>query len=658
MSSLASDLMFVVLSGCIGGLIANFFRQPLIIGYILAGVVLGPFAGINLVDDVRQIEYMADVGVALLLFTLGLEFPLKSIRPIQRIAIWGALLQVALTFVGVFGLGLLLDFPGTQAMWLAAALVSSSTTVILKTLSNRKVATTLSGRVMLGMSIVQDLLVIPIMIVISNFDVSAGTEDTLIEVGKSVFRALTFVAVMIFIGSKIFKYLLERVSRLESRELFLLSITALGLGVGYITHLFGLSFAFGAFVGGMVLSESDYSRKAVSELIPLRDIFGLLFFVTAGMLLNLPFMWSNIGIILLVMFGGISLRGVILSGVNYLFGYRRIIPLAVFFGMLPISEISFVLIQQGKKIGAIDYQLYNIILSSTIISMIIGPLFSGLTAPIYNFFNKFKRRESQNIIAVNLPADELQNHVVIAGSNNADLLSDTLRSMNLKYVIFEDNYRRFSEYRERGVAIIYGDPSQDFILQSATIGSAKLLIVATGDSEENVRITREARNLNSSLKIIVQADNDDEVKSLGEQKIFEVINPAQEVSLEMLRQALLSLSISIDEVRRFLAKIRAAGQLNTRLNDCLLPLLVDSINTMHAEIPADSSFVKQSLKELNWRKLYGVTVIGVLRNEIMLPNPSGEFVFLGNDHIILMGNEEKFAEFREVLAKSNKIEVV
>ncbi|MCI7643046.1 MAG: cation:proton antiporter [Lentisphaeria bacterium] len=658
MSSLASDLMFVVLSGCIGGLIANFFRQPLIIGYILAGVVLGPFAGINLVDDVRQIEYMADVGVALLLFTLGLEFPLKSIRPIQRIAIWGALLQVALTFVGVFGLGLLLDFPGTQAMWLAAALVSSSTTVILKTLSNRKVATTLSGRVMLGMSIVQDLLVIPIMIVISNFDVSAGTEDTLIEVGKSVFRALTFVAVMIFIGSKIFKYLLERVSRLESRELFLLSITALGLGVGYITHLFGLSFAFGAFVGGMVLSESDYSRKAVSELIPLRDIFGLLFFVTAGMLLNLPFMWSNIGIILLVMFGGISLRGVILSGVNYLFGYRRIIPLAVFFGMLPISEISFVLIQQGKKIGAIDYQLYNIILSSTIISMIIGPLFSGLTAPIYNFFNKFKRRESQNIIAVNLPADELQNHVVIAGSNNADLLSDTLRSMNLKYVIIEDNYRRFSEYRERGVAIIYGDPSQDFILQSATIGSAKLLIVATGDSEENVRITREARNLNSSLKIIVQADNDDEVKSLGEQKIFEVINPAQEVSLEMLRQALLSLSISIDEVRRFLAKIRAAGQLNTRLNDCLLPLLVDSINTMHAEIPADSSFVKQSLKELNWRKLYGVTVIGVLRNEIMLPNPSGEFVFLGNDHIILMGNEEKFAEFREVLAKSNKIEVV
>ncbi|MEG2075728.1 MAG: cation:proton antiporter, partial [Victivallaceae bacterium] len=273
MSSLASDLMFVVLAGCIGGLIANFFRQPLIIGYILAGVVLGPFAGINLVDDVKQIEYMADVGVALLLFTLGLEFPLKSIRPIQRIAIWGALLQVALTFVGVFGLGLLLDFPGTQSLWLATALVSSSTTVILKTLTNRKVATTLSGRVMLGMSIVQDLMVIPIMIIISNLDASSGAENTLFEVGKSVFRALTFVAVMIFIGSKIFKYLLEHVSRLESRELFLLSITALGLGVGYITHLFGLSFAFGAFVGGMVLSESDYSHKAVSELIPLRDIF-------------------------------------------------------------------------------------------------------------------------------------------------------------------------------------------------------------------------------------------------------------------------------------------------------------------------------------------------------------------------------------------------
>ncbi|MEG2075727.1 MAG: NAD-binding protein, partial [Victivallaceae bacterium] len=238
-------------------------------------------------------------------------------------------------------------------------------------------------------------------------------------------------------------------------------------------------------------------------------------------------MWANIGTVLLVMFGGVLLRGVILGGVNYLFGYRRIIPLAVFFGMLPISEISFVLIQQGKNIGAIDYQLYNIILSATIISMIIGPFFSSFTAPVYNFFVKFKRMESQNIIAVNLPADELQNHVVIAGSNNADLLSDTLKSMNLKYVIIEGNYRRFSEYRERGATIIYGDPAQDFILQSAIIGSAKLLIVATGDSEENVRITREARNLNSSLKIIVQADNEDEVRSLGEQKIFEVINPAQ-----------------------------------------------------------------------------------------------------------------------------------
>jgi CPA2 family monovalent cation:H+ antiporter-2 len=281
----------------VGGLIAQRLKQPLILGYILAGIAVGPYTGGVTVTEIHDIELLAEIGVALLLFALGLEFSLKELQPVRYVALIGTPLQILLTIAYGFGIGQWLGWAWLPSLWLGGLICLSSTMVILKTLMSQGRLGTLSSRVMIGMLIVQDLTVVPLVIVLPELN---NLEAGLPRVGWAVVKAALFLAVMIFVGTRVIPWLMKRIAGWNSRELFLLAVTAIGLGVGYGTYLFGLSFAFGAFVAGMVLSESDYGHQALSDIIPLRDIFGLLFFVSVGMLLDPAFLMANLGTILLL----------------------------------------------------------------------------------------------------------------------------------------------------------------------------------------------------------------------------------------------------------------------------------------------------------------------------------------------------------------------
>lgn len=283
---IASDIVIIVVAALIGALVAQRLKQPLILGYILAGVVVGPYTGGITIGDIHEIELLAEIGVALLLFALGLEFSLSELKPVRNIALLGTPIQIILSAAFGFALGRYLGWPPAQAVWFGALISLSSTMVTLKTLTGRGLMGTLSSRVMIGMLIVQDLAVIPMMIILPQLgDPEAGLPLLAVAVGKSII----FLVLMLYLGKKILPWLLGTVAQWNSRELFILSTTAIGLGIGYATHLFGLSFAFGAFIAGMVLSESDYGHQALSDIIPLRDIFGLLFFTSVGMLLDPAF---------------------------------------------------------------------------------------------------------------------------------------------------------------------------------------------------------------------------------------------------------------------------------------------------------------------------------------------------------------------------------
>lgn len=504
MSNIAIDLVLLITAALIGGLFARVLKQPLVIGYIFAGILVGPHTGGATVSNVDNISHLADIGAALLLFSLGLEFSLRDLKPIWRVALIGSSLQVMFTFVYGFGVVTIIGWDLIPALWLGGAIVSSSTALILRTLEDRGFRKTLSGKIMLGVSIVQDLLVIPILILLISVNFSGFSLQTL---ARPLFSSTVFLLIMGLLATRLIPVLLHRIARLNSSELFMLSTISIGLGIGYFSYQFGLSAAFGAFVAGLVLSESDFGHKALSEMVPFRDLFGMMFFASIGMLFDPDFVLGNMKSIfglLVIITGG---KGVILAFIALVFGYRRIIPLAMMFGMVPISEMAFVLARNGLEIGALAQQNYQIILNVVVLSMIAGPVAAGLATPIYRLMRKF--RPASEIQLRNFPEQGFNNHVVVSGSGSfVEYLAIELKGVDLPFLIIEPFYKDFYSLAASEFPVIFGEPDKTDILQAAGIGKASLLILFESDAFSASAVIEKAQAQNHSINIIYLSRSD------------------------------------------------------------------------------------------------------------------------------------------------------
>ena len=367
---IAGDIAVIISAALLCGLLAQKLKQPLLLGYIVAGLLVGPYTTGLLVSHVHEIEMLAEIGVALLLFALGLEFSFSELKVVRNIALIGTPIQIILVGLFGFAVGQFFNWSVNQSIWFGALISISSTMVLLKTLENQGWMGTLSSRVMIGMLIVQDLAVVPMLIILPLLnDPKAGLPILIF----SAVKAGVFLILMILAGTRIIPGIMKTVANWNSRELFLLATTAMGLGVGYGTYLFGLSFAFGAFVAGMVLSESDYGYKALSDIIPLRDIFSLLFFTSVGMLLDPGFLVSHIGIILVLTALVMTGKGLIFALLSKLFRYGNVVPLATALGLSQVGEFSFVIARTGISAGAISSDFYSLVLTVTIFTMLLTP---------------------------------------------------------------------------------------------------------------------------------------------------------------------------------------------------------------------------------------------------------------------------------------------
>ncbi len=543
---IAADIAIIVTAGLIGGLIAQQLRQPLILGYILAGVIVGPFTGGITVSEIHDIELLAEIGVALLLFALGLEFSLKELRPVRHIALIGTPVQILLSIALGFGIGQALGWPWNTSVWFGGMIALSSTMVILKTLMSQGRMGTLSSRVMIGMLIVQDLAVVPLMIILPQLD---QPEVGLSVLGLAALKAAFFLFLMIFAGTRVIPRMMMYIADWNSRELFLLAITAIGLGIGYITYLFGLSFAFGAFVAGMVLSESDYSHQALSDIIPLRDIFGLLFFASVGMLLDPAFLLDNLGTIVLVVLLVAVGKGLLFSLLSRVFGYGNVVPLAVGLGLFQVGEFAFVLARVGLNTGSIDRELYALTLTVAVMTMVLTPFVSGLTAPLYALRKRWFKHEL--LQTLNLPAAGLRDHVVIAGGGRiGQYVAQLLQQLGLSCVVIELDYRLVRQAKQAGFPTIYGDAAQAIVLEVAQVEQARLVIVTTPVVTITQSIVAQVRRLNATIHIVARAEGVEHMQALYAQGVYEVVLPEFEAGLEMTRQALLHLEVPSAEIQQ------------------------------------------------------------------------------------------------------------
>ncbi len=549
---ITADIAIIVVAALIGGLIAQFLKQPLILGYILAGVVVGPYTGGITVTEIHNIELLAEIGVALLLFSLGLEFSFTQLQPVRKIALIGTPIQLILTMAYGFAVGKLLGFEAIASLWIGALISLSSTMVILKTMMNRGLMGTLSSRVMIGMLIVQDLAVIPLMIMLPQL---SNPQVGIPLLGWAALKAAVFLSLMIIVGTRVIPKFMAYMATWKSRELSILTVTATGLGIGYATYLFGLSFAFGAFVAGMILGESDYSHQALSDIIPLRDVFGLLFFVSIGMLLDPAFLNANLKLVSLLVLLIIIGKGLIFSALVIFFGYGNVIPIAIGLGLSQVGEFSFVLASVGVNTKSISTELFSLILTTAVITMILTPFLSDLAAPLYAL--RKRRFKCEPLQTMNFPQNDLHHHVVIAGVGRVgSYVAHVLKSLNVTFVAIEFDCRQIERMREAGIALVYGDASQSTVLSAARIEQADLLVITVPSTNVTRSIAENSLQANQELKIVARVETIDEIGILRELGVKEVIQPEFEAGLEVTRQALLSLNIEADSIRRFTDQVR------------------------------------------------------------------------------------------------------
>lgn len=652
---IATDIILLVITAFCCGLLMQRLQQPLILGYLMAGVILGPYTGGFTVSETHDIELLAEIGVALLLFALGLEFSLKDLKPVKYIALIGTPIQIVLSIALGYGIGQLLGEDLKTSLWFGALISTSSTMVILKTLMNQGWLGTLSSKVMIGMLVVQDLAVVPMMIILPQLNDPAAGVSSLAIAGL---KAAVFLATMVLLGTKLLPILLRHIARLGSRELFLLAVAAIGLGVGYTTYLVGLSFAFGAFVAGMVLSESDYGHQALSDIIPLRDLFGLLFFASVGMLLDPRFLLEHfgkvVGLVLVISLG----KGLIFAIIARVFRYGNVVPLAVGLGLFQVGEFSFVLARVGVSTNSISNELYNLILTTAVMTMVLTPLISSQTARLYALKKKWTNLEP--LESMNFPDEGFNDHVVIAGYGRVGAqVADVLERIGAPFVLVELNQSLVERAKEKGFPVVYGDGSHEVVQEALAMSRASLLIVTTPDIVLARAIIDHARRVNSEMRVVATMADPDFYEVYKELGVTNLVYPLLEGGIEVTRQALLHLRLPAPEILRHTEVMRKTS---------LTPELAESENyrtlgeLRSAEqlfdlqwvvLEAANGLLEQTIGGAGIRKLTGVSVVAVIRKQKLIPNPDADFRFELGDQVAIIGSTEARCKFRGYSATSD-----
>ena len=665
--AILTALLLIVVTGLIGGAAAKRLKQPLILGYILAGVAVGYLfkAGLGEVAN-TAVNSLANVGVALLLFSMGLEFSKKDIRPVSRVAVFGALVQVLFTFLTGAGIAWLLsrdqqiNFSGDTRIPLfgsdvslflfGVCFVSTSTAVVLKTLSSKGFENTLSGRVMIGVSIVQDLTVMPLMLLICQLgalSLSGGGFSSWLP----LLLSSAFMVLMLTVGARYLPKLTEHAARLESKELFLLTITGIALVSGAISVMMHVSFSFGAFLAGIVLSDSAYGKKALSELSPVRDFFAMLFFVSIGMMLDVRYLGAHWGLVaVLVVLTGLA-RTSFLAAVTWFFKYRNVVPVAMFFGMFPTSEIAFVVIGTALQDTLITSELYSLVLCVVVCSMIAGPLINNLTSPVYKLLRRTLWKNLR-ITDVTLPQPDLDGHMVLVGGGRVSrVIAHVLMRLKLKYVIIEPSYDAYREAQAEGVNVIYGDPMSDIILAAARIGAAKVLVPMIPKLEECLAVVGLARKYNPDIRTVMCAASPEIEKRLSGEGVNEIILSNFEVSLELTRRILVLNDISEARIQNYLDSVRAS-RYKPMLEGSPAFALAEKIRAFNGmitlqwtQVQPDSPLAGRSIAESNVRACTGMSIVGVIHKGRVDANPRPDTVLHVGDLVAAIGSEEQAAAF-------------
>jgi CPA2 family monovalent cation:H+ antiporter-2 len=557
-TELVVDLALALAAAFAGGWIARRLGQPVLIGYLVAGIIIGPNTP-GFEADRERVQQLAELGVALLMFGLGVEFSLSEMLRVRRVVSIAGGLQIPLTILLGVVVGLVGGWSIQASCLLGGAFAISSSIVTLTWLMSRGEGDSAHAHVALGLGVVQDLALVPMIALLPVL--SENDTNVPLEFIKSIAIATIALVLVIVLGTRLVPRLLYTVARLESRELFLLIVVLIALGTALASQEAGLSLALGAFLAGLVVSESEYDRQVLSEIIPLRDIFATLFFVSIGMLVDPGYIASHVPQVALFTVALVFGKMLIIGGALLTAGVNHTTATLVAVFMAQMGEFSFVLAGAGREENVIDQNQFGVILATAVASILLTPLVVKLAPSLVEISGRLPGVASQEIAIVGEepPVEEPRRHTIICGYGRVGaVLGDALERRNFAYTVVEINPAIVRELRKRGIPAVYGDAGNEPVLEHAGIRHARVLVVASVDLVSTPAAIRYARKVNPSIAIITRAQAATEVELLRTAGANEIVQPEFEAGLECIRYVMRRYGVSVQETNALVGRRRTA----------------------------------------------------------------------------------------------------
>ena len=630
-------------------------RLPNIVGFLLTGVIIGPH-GFQLIQSVDEVETLAEIGVVLLLFTIGLEFSLETILSVQRRVVWAGLLQVVLTTLVVLAVARLLGASVEVGLFYGFLVSLSSTAIVLRIYHDRGEINSLQGRLASGLLLFQDLCVVPMMLLLP---VLAGSgQDSIFLIVWVLAKSLITLVAIVWTARKLLPRLLHQVALLRNREIFVLFVVLVCFGTAWLTSETGLSLALGALVAGLVISESELSHQIVADILPLRDCFSGIFFISIGMLLNLGLLSQDFRITLLELLLMIGIKSLVLFAVFWWL-YRSIrLGVVLGLGLAQIGEFSFVLAKAGinfKLLSPADGQIF---LAASILSMMATPfLIQWAHAWAFGFEGLFKDTGFNRSTSggANETASATGHVIVVGYGLNGQNLARVLKEVSIPYRVLEMDPDLVRSAKAGGEPISFGDGTRPEILQQVGIDKARILVVAISDPAATARLVSQARRLRTDLYIIVRTRYVAEIDHLYRLGANQVIPEEFETSVEIFARVLQEyhiprnvISLQVDLIRREHYGTLRGIRLQGKQLDALSQFLVGTTSDIFSIVEA-SPAIGKSLEEINLPLRSGVSVIAVVRDGKSYPNVGNDFKLAVGDMLVLLGGHKALDDAAQIL---------
>jgi CPA2 family monovalent cation:H+ antiporter-2 len=613
----------------------NKLNLPSIIGFIVTGVLIGPNF-LKIITDSEGINQFAEIGVALLLFTIGIEISFNNfIKNFKEILIMGGL-QVILTIFAGFIFGITIGFNVQQSIFLGFLVTQSSTAIILKMLNDRDEIETPQGKIATGILVFQDLMILPMMLLIPILSVS-GDSSFLDAIYRLLFSFVLIIIIFI-IARFLMPHILYLLIQIQMRDVFIIGIIVLSLGTAFITQYFGLSFAIGAFIAGLIISETDYTHQVIGDIVPFKEVFTSFFFISFGMLLNLQLILAEPMKIILLTLAIIISKMIIIALIILFQRYPLRIASLTGLYLSQIGEFSFVLLLKGKEAHIFSDNFSNYFVSLSLFTMFISPLLLQISPYITSKIPHLEKAKIEDYI------ERLKNHVIIIGYGlNGKNVAKVLKEANIPYVIIEANPKSVLHAKKEGEKIINGDATKKEVLEHMHIKSAKVVVVAISDSMATRIIVRLVKELNPDVFLIVRTryvkDVDDLVKLGADEVIPEEFETSIQILSRVLKRFHIPNSVILAQANTLRTEsyglfrdVRFTEHAFDQINQILAQGTIDTI-LINEKHPA----VNKTLKEIDLRAKTNATVISIIRDNQFIPNPSGEFQIKVGDLMVLFG---------------------